>query len=181
MTNLLFCGMIIYIWNYYHLSVTYHLLINFVPTQLLTIFFISSWLVISTGTLCKFKQQFSHVWEIFIDKMVTGFAFQVCESCPLHYISVWFFFDKEKVFMILELTKWNLKKRKRKDIEKTNIHGLTVPYLYLILSLRISTRSSKACLKALMITVGCICCWRKGSATASISPPRKWCQDISIL
>lgn len=54
-------------------------------------------------------------------------------------------------------------------------------YLYLILSLRISTRSSKACLKALMITVGCICCWRKGSATESISPPGKRWQSISII
>ena len=42
---------------------------------------------------------------------------------------------------------------------------------YLILDLRISRISSRASLNALMMTVGCICCSRKGSATDNTSPP----------
>lgn len=57
--------------------------------------------------------------------------------------------------------------------------------MYLIFSRRISTRSSRACLKALMITVGCICCCRKGSATDSISPPntiqKMWSRHVPNL
>ena len=54
-----------------------------------------------------------------------------------------------------------------------NVHlssSLCGHYVYLILSRRMSTKSSRACLYALMITVGCICCSRKGPATVSISP-----------
>ena len=43
---------------------------------------------------------------------------------------------------------------------------------YLHLSFIICTMSSIACLYALMITVGCICCSKKGSETAIISPAK---------
>ena len=55
---------------------------------------------------------------------------------------------------------------------KHNIPKLKVRFMitHLTLFLRISSKSSSACLYALITTVGCICCSRKGAATASNSP-----------